>query len=226
MLMTDEPADTVTSIDEHPKRRGRFVISVSREPIAIVPAEAIAELKVRVGDILAAHALDALRVYDRRTALLDRALRLLAVRGRTTSELSRKLNRSTDRPLPDDVRWVIQVLAERGYLDDARFANQFVRDQAAARGWGKERLRKELRRRGVAGAQIESALADAKDDAALDDTRAARAVAEKWRRTHAARDPQRDRQRLYGFLARRGFSPDVIRAAMHGALSEGETESP
>lgn len=224
--MPDDSAPIVAAIEEHPKRRGRFVITVGAEPIATVPAEAIAELKIRLGDVLAPRVVDALRVHDRRTALLDRALRLLAVRGRTSSELSRKLNRSTDRPLPDDVRWVIQVLAERGYLDDARLANQFVRDQAASRGWGKERLRKELRRRGVVGAQIESALADAKDDGALDDTRAARAVAEKWRRTHAARDPQRDRQRLYGFLARRGFSPDVIRAAMHGALSDGETESP
>jgi regulatory protein len=170
--------------------------------------------------------LDALRVHDRRTAVLDRALRLLAVRGRTTSELSKTLWRSTDRPLPDDISWVIHVLSERGYLDDARFANQFVRDHAASRGWGKERLRKELRRRGVAMAQIESALAEARDDAALDDTRAASAVVQKWRRTHAARDPQRDGQRLYGFLARRGFSPDVIRAAMRGALSEGEAESP
>lgn len=224
--MSDDDAPSITSIAEHPRRRGRFVVTVTGEPIAIVPAEAITELRIRLGDVLAPRVLDALRVHDRRTALLDRALRLLAVRGRTTSELSRKLNRSTDRPLPGDVRWVIQVLAERGYLDDARFANQFVCDQAASRGWGKERLRKELQRRGVAGAQIESALTDAKDDAALDDTRAARAVAQKWRRTHAARDPQRDRQRLYGFLARRGFSPDVIRAAMHGALSEGEPEPP
>jgi len=224
--MTDDPATTVTSIHEHPKRRGRFVVTVADEPIAIVPAEAIAELKVQVGHVLAPHVLDALRVHDRRTAVLDRALRLLAVRGRTTSELSRTLQRSTDRPLSEDVSWVINVLSERGYLDDARFANQFVRDHAASRGWGKERLRKELRRRGVAMAHVESALAEAKDDAALDDTRAANAVAQKWRRTHAARDPQRDRQRLYSFLARRGFSPDVIRAAMRGALSEGEAESP
>lgn len=224
--MPDNTADTITSIAEHPRRRGRFVISVSREPFATVTAEAIAELKVRLGDVLAPHVLDALRVHDRRTAVLDRALRLLAVRGRTTSELSKTLRGSTDRQLPDDISWVIHALSERGYLDDARFANQFVRDHAASRGWGKERLRKELRRRGVAMAQIESALAEARDDAALDDTRAASAVVQKWRRTHAARDPQRDGQRLYGFLARRGFSPDVIRAAMRGALSEGEAESP
>lgn len=224
--MTDVAADAVTSIAEHPKRRGRFVVTVADEPIATVTAEAIAELKVRVGAALAPPALDALRVHDRRTTVLDRALRLLAVRARATSELSRTLQRSTERPLRDDVSWVIGILSDRGYLDDARFADQFVRDYAASRGWGKERLRKELRRRGVAALHVESALAQAKQDAALDDTRAANAVAQKWRRTHAARDPQRDRQRLYGFLARRGFSPDVIRAAMRGALSEGEAESP
>lgn len=220
----DEP-DIVTSIIEHAKRRGRFVVACGATEIATVTAEVISELRLHVGRALDSKTLDALRVHDRRIAVLDRALRLLSVRGRATTELSRALLRAKDRPAADDVKWAIRRLTEQGYLDDARFADQFVRDRAVARGWGKGRLRQELRRRGVAAAHVEPALSQADEDAAVDDSRSAREVARKWRRTHSARDPDRDRQRLYGFLARRGFSPDVIRDAMRAALSDGGSDS-
>jgi regulatory protein len=218
-------ADVVTSIFEHPKRRGRYVIVTGATEIATVTADVIAELQVHVGKALEPRMLAALLVHDRRTAVLDRALRLLSVRGRATSELSRALLRAKDRPRADDVNWAIRRLTEQGYLDDARFAEQFVRDRAVARGWGKGRLRQELRRRGVAPAHVEPALSQADEDAALDDSRSAHEVARKWRRTHSARDPDRDRQRLYGFLARRGFSPDVIRDAMSAALTDRGSDS-
>ncbi|HJU72610.1 MAG TPA: regulatory protein RecX [Gemmatimonadaceae bacterium] len=223
--MPNEIVATVASIDEHPKRRGRFVVFVGAEPIATVTADAISELRIHVGDALTEKTLDALRVHDRRTTVLDRALRLLAVRARSAAELTRTLMRGKDRPLAEDVKWVQQVLAKQGYIDDARFADQFVRDRATIRGWGKQRLTSELRRRGVAQAHIGSAMSQASEDAALDDARSASAVALKWRRTHSGRDPDRDKQRLYGFLARRGFSPDVIRVAMREALADAEGES-
>ncbi len=224
--MPDAEPDIVTSIVEHPRRRGRFVVVSGATELATVTTDVIAEMKIHVGRALDSRTLDALRVHDRRTAVLDRALRLLSVRGRATSELSRALQRAKDRPLADDVKWAIRRLTEQGYLDDARFADQFVRDRAVARGWGKGRLRQELRRRGVAPAHVEPALSQADEDAALDDSRSALEVARKWRRTHSARDPDRDRQRLYGFLARRGFSPDVIRDAMRAALTDRGSDSP
>jgi regulatory protein len=115
---------------------------------------------------------------------------------------------------------VITTLSEHGYLDDARFADQFVRDRAASRGWAKHRLRQELRKRGVPQSTVDPALAQADEETVLDDERSATEAARKWRRTHSARDPERDGQRLYGFLARRGFSPDVIRRAMRVALGD------
>ena len=222
--MIDGASQVVTSIDEHPKRRGRFVVTVGEEAVATVTVDTISDLQLRIGSALPTRVIDALRVQDRRTWLLDRALRLLAVRARSFVELSRTLQKAKDRPQPDDVQWVLNALTEKGYLDDARFAEQFVRDRAAARGWGKQRLTRELRRRGVAQTHIDPAMTQAGDEATLDDARSAHAVALKWRRTHSARDAQRDRQRLYGFLARRGFAPDVIRDAMRAVLAHDESE--
>jgi regulatory protein len=218
----------VTSIDEHPKRRGRYVVCVNGAEFAALSAESLAEHQVRLGQPLSQKVLDALANDHRRTMVLDKALRLLAVRARSTSELRQTLTRAKDRPSADDVTWVITTLTERGYLDDARFADQFVRDRASSRGWAKHRLRQELRKRGISQSHVDPALAQADDDAAIDDARSASDAARKWRRTHAARDPDRDKQRLYGFLARRGFSPDVIRGAMRDVLKDvdGDVDSP
>jgi regulatory protein len=224
--MPDDTPRLVTALGEHPRRRGRFVVEISGEPIATITADSIAELELRVGRGVTERTLDALRVHDARTTLMDRALRLLAVRGRSTVEISRALTRARERPRPEDVHWVVQTLTERGYLDDARFADQFVRDRAAARGWARQRMRQELRRRGVKAADTDAAFETASEDAVVDDEAAAQAAAAKWRRTHTSRDPERDRQRLYGFLARRGFDPDVIRAAMRMALRDGEGDVP
>ena len=220
--MPNDSAQIITSIDEHPTRRGRFVVSVDGAEIATVTTDDISELRIRVGEALPAITFAALQLRGRRTTVLDHALRLLAVRARATSELKKALMRSKDRPLADDVQWAISTLTERGYLDDARYADQFVRDRASSRGWAKHRMRQELRKRGVSQAHVEPALTQGDEDAAIDDERSATEAARKWRRTHAARDPVRDRQRLYGFLARRGFSPDVIRSAMRSALDNGD----
>jgi len=223
--MPNDSPRIITSIDEHPRRRGRFVVSVDGAEIATVTADDIADLRIRAGETLSASTVATLQVRGRRTTVLDHALRLLAVRARATSELKQALLRSKDRPLADDVKWTISTLTERGYLDDARFADQFVRDRASSRGWAKHRMRQELRKRGVSQAHVEPALTQGDEDAAIDDERSATEAARKWRRTHSARDPERDRQRLYGFLARRGFSPDVIRSAMRSALGMGDGES-
>jgi regulatory protein len=217
----NETSHVVIAIGEHPTRHGRYVVSVDGSEIATVTAETLAAHHIRVGRPIDSKTIDALQNEHRRTLVLDRALRLLAVRARTTTELRQSLLRAKDRPAADDVKWVITTLTERGYLDDARFADQFVRDRAASRGWAKHRLRQELRKRGVDQTRIEPALTQADDDAAIDDDSAAAVAAAKWRRTHSARDPQKDRQRLYGFLARRGFSPDVIRSAMQAVLDDG-----
>lgn len=222
--MPNETRSTVTAIAEHPKRPGRYVVCVDGSELATVSLETLAQLSIRTGEELGPKVIDALRAEDRRTAVLDKALRLLSIRARTTADLKQALLRSKDRPNAADVNWVISALTARGYLDDARFADQFVRDRAASRGWGKHRLRQELRKRGVPQTSVEPALSQADEDAVVDDERAATLAASKWRRTHAARDPQKDRQRLYGFLARRGFSPDVIRVAMRMVLNESEAD--
>ena len=85
-------------------------------------------------------------------------LRLLTARARTRAELAGQL---TKRGYPDDVSArVLDRLAEVGLVDDADFAEQWVRSRRVNAAKGNRALAAELRTKGVAGDVIAAALAE------------------------------------------------------------------
>ena len=128
-------------------------------------------------------------------------LRLLTARARTRAELAGQLAK---RGYPDDVSSrVLDRLAAVGLVDDADFAEQWVRSRRVNAGKGKRALAAELRTKGVPGEVITAALADI--DAGAERERAEQLVRDKLRREKLTDDDARVRRRLVGMLARRGY---------------------
>lgn len=132
------------------------------------------------------------------------ALRCLARRDYASSELARKLaQQGVSREHAGEV---VAALSAEGLLDDARFAENYCRHKIAA-GHGAQRLRAELRERGVAEPLIEQALAayaGVWQDAAL----------EFARRRAGDLGEETERARLYRAGLRRGFSHDQLMRAI------------
>ena len=85
-------------------------------------------------------------------------LRLLTARARTRAELEAQLAK---RGYPDDVTvLVLDRLTAVGLLDDADFAEQWVRSRRLNAGKGKRALAAELRTKGVDDEVINGVLAD------------------------------------------------------------------
>jgi regulatory protein len=129
-------------------------------------------------------------------------LRLLTARARTRAELAGQL---TKRGYPDDVSaQVLDRLAEVGLVDDADFAEQWVRSRRTNAGKGKRALAAELRTKGVDNEVITAALADI--DAGAERERAEQLVRDKLRRERLGDDEEaKVMRRLVGMLARRGY---------------------
>ena len=141
-------------------------------------------------------------------------LRLLTARARTRAELAGQL---TKRGYPDDVSaQVLDRLADVGLVDDADFAEQWVRSRRLNAGKGKRALAAELRTKGVDNELITAALADI--DAGAERERAEQLVDDKLRRERLADDDAKLARRLVGMLARRGYSQtmafDVVKVAL------------
>src|ERR1700755_3545225 len=129
-------------------------------------------------------------------------LRLLTARARTRSELEGQL---TKRGFPDEVsNRVLDRLAQVGLVDDAGFAEQWVRSRRVNAGKGKRALAAELRTKGVDNEVITAALADI--DAGAERERPEPLGREKLRRGCLGGDVDaKVMRRLVGMLARRGY---------------------
>src|SRR3974390_2501686 len=95
-------------------------------------------------------------------SLKARAMRLLARRDHSRLELSRKLERIASED--DDVELVLNELTAKGWLSDARFAEQSVR--AKARRYGPIKVAHDLRAKGVEEEAIAAAFRAAGADGA------------------------------------------------------------
>jgi len=147
----------------------------------------------------------------------DRALNMLSFRARSVTELRNGLLRKGEPA--DQIEAAINRLIELRLLDDAAFARQFVRMKILGPGASRIRIAQELRRKGVAGELADRALEELKEEEGVDAAATIHRVAEKKWKSLSKLDGFTRRRRLYGFLARRGFNPDEIRAAMN-ALGE------
>ena len=130
-------------------------------------------------------------------------LRLLTARARTRAELEGQLAK---RGYPDDVsQRVLDRLTQVGLIDDADFAEQWVRSRRANAGKGKRALAAELRTKGVNNDVITAALDGI--DAGAERQRAEKLVRDRLRREKLGDDDDaKIARRLVGMLARRGYS--------------------
>ncbi|MCB1959496.1 MAG: recombination regulator RecX [Rhodocyclaceae bacterium] len=133
-------------------------------------------------------------------ALKARALRLLSMREHSRAELAHKLG---SEAAAADIEPLLDGLEALDLLSDRRFAHSYVRSRQGR--LGSQRLRHELRRKGVAEADIDSAMADTLE---ADDLSRAQAV---WQKKFG--QPPRDARawaQQARFLQGRGFAADII----------------
>jgi regulatory protein len=212
----------ITAITPVPRHPGRFDVQVNGKSLAILSLDAIERLRLTVGVGVAgreeqiAEEAAALKVYDR-------ALDMLAFRGRSSVELARSLVRKGEPKVLVDR--AVDRLLEQGLLDDAAFAESFTRAKVLGAQHSRRRVQQDLARKGVGRELSAVAIARVFDEEGVDQRAVVEQAARKKLRSLTKLDPAVRRRRLYAFLARRGFDSDDIRRVMDGlgqALRGGE----
>ncbi len=142
------------------------------------------------------------------------SMHALTRRGMSRWELEKTLlSRELDA---DIVHAELDRLEGVGLLDDAALAETFVRTQHDRKGLGRGALTAELRRRHIDQEHIDAALEQVDDD---DEQSRATELAVKRAGQLSSYDLETAKRRLHGFLARKGYSSGVVRAAVDEALS-------
>lgn len=147
------------------------------------------------------------------------ALDYIAYQARTEQEVRRKLARKGfAEPVADEA---VERMRELGYLDDAAYARAYVRGRLSGRGHGPQRIRTDLRKRGVAPAVIDAALDELVQRDDLLET-ALHHGRKRWVRLASEEDPYKRRKKLSDFLMRRGYDFDLIRRVVETLEAEDD----
>lgn len=145
------------------------------------------------------------------------ALYLLARRSHSEAEIRERLARKqAEREVVEEV---IERLSRYRLVDDAAFAESYIRTQRGRKG--SIALRHELRRKGIPEALSERALAPLSESVQL--TSAVDLLERNAWRFKTAR-VQRNRARAFAFLARRGFPAGIVAEALEQADWLGRAE--
>ena len=115
----------------------------------------------------------------------------------------------------------VAELTAAGFLDDARYARRFAEDKRQLEQWGSDRIARDLRRRGIAPDLIEAALCDRSREAELDT-----ALLVLERRFPAAPGDDRERDRAWRLLVRRGYDAELAYEAVRALERRGARRPP
>ena len=153
----------------------------------------------------------------KRKDIHERALGLLAVRQRRQCEggLAAQGRLVQAGFEPEAVADELERLEQVGLLDDEAFARAVVESRMGFRGESRRVVAGKLAQAGVASEIAMVAL----DQAPEAEEERARRLAEAKAPRLSGLEPQVAMQRLYGFLARRGYRPHVARDAARRALA-------
>jgi regulatory protein len=157
--------------------------------------------------------------HEIESAVKEKCLSLLAMQPRTRVELERKLIQA-EAP-PEIVTQVLDRLTVVGLVDDASFAQAYVRTGVAVRRRGTRSLRSELRGRGVSDADIETAAEEVSEDT---ERATALALASRRAPSLARFAPEVRRRRLMGLLVRRGFDSAIVSSVLSEVMASFATD--
>lgn len=199
-------------VEWKPRPRNRVFIRLSGGRFFTIPESRTPPLAA--GMVLSDEDVQQLTRIDQYTRGEEKVMRLLAIRPRTKQELTRALD-ALD--VPATIRdGVMHDLQERGLIDDAKFAREYVRNRVELRQMGPHRLRHDLKRLGVASSIVDDTL-DREITSSSQETSARDIIR---RRLGRSRPTEGDVRRIGAQLRRKGFDYEVINHLMYELLQQ------
>ncbi len=146
------------------------------------------------------------------------AYRYLGNRNHSSFELKLKLSKKGYQK--EIINKVIIELKGKGYIDDHKFAESFVRTRVERRKEGIVKINSELRKRGINNEIISEVISNSSNDPIYFDN--ALELADKKYQTlkNKSLEYQKLKGRLFNFLKGKGYTPDIIFKVIDNVLEK------
>jgi regulatory protein len=204
----------ITKITQQVKQTGRYSIFLDGVYSFSLSETALLESKLVSGQELTKELVDTYKQLSNEDKLYQRTLNYVALRPHTTWEIEQYLRRKgSPAPL---IEQITNKLTQLGLLDDAKFAAAFVHDRQLFHPTSRRKMMLELRKKHVNDDIVREVLANE----AGDDQTALLAIIESKRK----QTKYQDDLKLMQYLARQGFSYDIIKSALRTVSSDSLSE--
>ena len=210
-----------TDIVTQKRRKERVSLFVEGSFLDGFHRDVIEKAGISRGDLISEERYRELCRLDRQHQLNDQIYRWLAVRNHSSGEIIKK---SLAKGYTiEEARCALGTFTEKGYLDDASFAETFSREKKDRYGWGPAKIRQALAQKGVKKQYIDSALENSFTEDHLIDAlkQAALSAAKRLMRTEPG---LKRRKKLADFLIRRGFPGHIVMEKCDELLKKLENE--
>ena len=213
------PAIAVRIVDivEHPRRPGRYLLTLSDERTFTMSVGLLADLgATRKGVELDAPTVRKIESESEVLRVMDRAVASLSRGRRTRRELEQRLRRAKPGVVPPEasvIATALDRLTESGLISDEAVARAEASSRLR-RGDAPRRVEMILQRKGIERRAASDAVSDAVAEDAIDVDAQCVAVAARRMRSLAKLETKVAKRRLMAFLLRRGYGSGSIRIAL------------
>lgn len=212
----------ITGIEVDNPARGRYKVFLDGAYAFTLHERALAELGLKVGQAVNARSLDQIAKSEEESRAFETALRFLKSRNRTAGEIDEKLGKQGYEE--QTVAKVVERLQELGLVDDAQYVEWWICHSLNHRSVGRIKLAQELMLKGLDRAVIEEKLPTLFPEDREMELAIRLAKAKSGGELRAV--DSKSKSRLAAMLCRRGFSYDLVEAALSSeAFTSGEEAS-
>ena len=143
--------------------------------------------------------------------VLDKMAKYCAYQERCTKDVTDKL-KTFDIP-ESDKKEILDYLIDNRFVDDERFARSFGRGKINQSGWGVNKIRYNLKRKGIADELISNALSEY--DGELYRQKLEQIL--KTKKVKAA-TPFEEKRKLAAYAIQKGFEPSLVWEVLKGII--------
>ncbi len=201
----------VTKITVQKKNKDRFSLFHDKLFLIGISRKTRNDFSIQEGVTLTPSLFRQLKDAEDLVAIREACFRYLSRRDHSSFELKQKVGKKGYSQ--NDIDQVIQNLADKGYLDDKSFATKFVEEKTELNQWGPKKIKSHLYKKGIDQKIIENVLSNKTDDLQQQQI-CVDLVLKRKRHFLREEDAYKRKQKIYQYLAGRGFSGSIIKKSL------------
>ena len=203
----------ITDIQSHLQNPLHLKIYLDDKHHVVVPSILVENLGLRIGLEIEAEVIEKLIVAEEMMRAKKFALEMLREEIYSKTQMSRYLEK--EGYSDETVKAIVTELIQSGHIRDREFAEKWIQRRLKSNPRGRKLLKMELIEKGVDRKTVEQVVNELNKD---DEERLALQIAEKQGKKYKHLSNQVAHRRLHGYLARRGYDPDLILKIIHQVL--------